>query len=155
MSQEGEIIPPINVRTKANSLLDQLPFLKRNPSTSRDHMNNTSRMVVRGVFKPLAYYLVEKSGVNPDLGNSLSKVQTPEEIIAIIIAHPDVGLDPEKQQELLSEFGPGEYRDWKTIGLAMSVKRDEHPLLQLSQQIMHKLSPAMQRELTADELSSH
>lgn len=110
MEEQNNTIAPIDV--EANALLDQIPFLKLD-TTAPEDQNNAKRALMRGIFKPFAYFLLE----NSDARNSLSKMQTPEEIIAAVATHPNVSLENEKQRELLSEFGPGEHRDWKTIGL--------------------------------------
>lgn len=145
---------PIPISVRANSLLDQMPFLRIDPNTPKDHPNNVRRAVVRGIVLPFAYFLLENTGVSPDTHVALRKMQTPEEIVAAIVTHPGVGLKAERQQALLSEFGPGGQRDWGMIGFAITMQ-DNHPLSQLSLQIKDKISLKTREELTKAELSSY
>jgi hypothetical protein len=149
MEQKGT--NSVSISVEANSLLDQIPFLRVDPRDDRP--GNARRLVVRGVFKPLVYYLLENTGTNLDMRNSLGKMQTPEEIIFAIVTHPSVGLEVENQRALLEEFGPGEHRDWGAIGLAITM-RDRHPLLQLSQLVASRLSDGARNRLTNAELTS-
>lgn len=149
--EEGMRVP---ISEAANVLLDQMPFLKPDQTVARDHPDNAKRAVVRGAVRPLAYFLIEHPSETANLGIPLSRIQTPEELIAAVVAHPGLELEPERKRHLLEEFGPGQPRDWKTIAFAMTMQ-DDHPLSRLSQMVKASLTPQAWEELTRAELSSY
>lgn len=135
------------------SCLNSIPFLNQDKAFPPDDPRNTGRAVLRGVMLPYTLFLVEQSMRSPS--EPLPPIQTPQELIAATVRSPALGLGHEEVKELLTSFGSGKERDWGTIALDISLSGIKHPLQQLSQQIIEKLSPQAREELTRLEMSSH
>lgn len=114
-------------------VMDKIPGLH----TSEDESAQLATNVVRGVFRPMIFYLL-------DNGSNHSQLITLEKIIDALSKVEESGIPPDLLNKARNTIG--ENPDISTLSRNISMD-DKHPLKDLRQQVIPLLSPQTRSDL--------
>jgi len=127
--------------------MNQAPIFKAEPDTPENQIANSRKTVLRGVFNPMAIYILGKSLIKK------GEVLTPENILRTIINEPVFKANQKLVGVLINRFGlnpksPKEMRWLEEEALKISLKGNSQPLNILAQEVTKSLSEDLRKILT-------
>lgn len=127
--------------------INQVPVFKAEPSTPENKITNSRKAVLRGVFNPMATYILGKNLIKK------GEVLTPENILQKIIDKQEFIADKELVRILVERFGLNSESQIKTKwleeeALKISLEGNNHPLNKLAQEVTKQLPEDSRKALT-------
>lgn len=125
--------------------LDNISAFKIDTTIPQAHPDNTRRQVLRTLFQPMVFYLVDNG--HTFAGESVS----PEAILNTIIERPELQLDERIIREIREKYKQPStaepVMDWLQESMKITLTGNAHPIERLSQIVTGKLSEKARQEL--------
>ncbi len=143
MEPNSEIQNDLPLSVRGENVVNAIPSFKLDSAASKDSAKNSGRNALRGWFRPLIYFCLEK-------GQPKSSLSTPELVTAEALGQPELQLNEETKSQLQKRYNtsePNSKIDWDREAINILLDHT-HPLRVISMVAKDRLSEAGKKELT-------